>query len=63
MDICLALGGSGISGVAHIGFLDRLEKAGFKVRAITGSSVGGLARAVYAAGYRYSPNEQPRFNA
>ncbi len=55
MDICLALGGGGIKGVAHIGVLDCLEKAGFKVRAIAGSSAGGLAGAVYAAGY--SPME------
>ncbi len=55
MDICLALGGGGIKGVAHIGVLDCLEKAGFKIRAIAGSSAGGLAGAVYAAGY--SPQE------
>jgi NTE family protein len=55
MDICLALGGGGIKGVAHIGVLECLEKAGFRIRAIAGTSAGGLAGAIYAAGY--SPME------
>lgn len=55
MEIILALGGGGIKGVAHIGLLDCLDQAGIKVRAIAGSSIGGLIGAVYAAGY--SPKE------
>lgn len=55
MDICLALGGGGIKGVAHLGVLESLEKAGFTIRAIAGTSAGGLVGAVYAAGY--SPRE------
>ncbi|MBG0788416.1 MAG: patatin-like phospholipase family protein [Anaerolineaceae bacterium] len=51
MDISLALGGGGIRGVAHIGVLRSLEKHGFKVKAIAGTSAGGLVGAVYAAGY------------
>lgn len=55
MDICLALGGGGIKGIAHIGVIDCLEKAGFRIRAIAGTSVGGLVGSVYASGY--SPSE------
>jgi NTE family protein len=55
MDICLALGGGGVRGIAHIGVLDCLEEAGFRIRAIAGTSIGGLIGAVYASGYR--PNE------
>lgn len=51
MDISLALGGGGLRGVAHIGVLRALEKHGFKVKAIAGTSAGGLVGAVYAAGY------------
>ena len=55
MEISLALGGGGIKGAAHIGVLECLEKAGFKIRAIAGTSIGGLIGAVYAAGF--SPKE------
>jgi NTE family protein len=52
VDVCLALGGGGIKGIAHLGVLECLEKAGYTVRAIAGTSAGGLVGAVYAAGYR-----------
>jgi NTE family protein len=51
MDITLALGGGGVRGVAHIGVLRALEKHGFNIKAIAGTSSGGLAGAAYAAGY------------
>lgn len=51
MEISLALGGGGIKGIAHIGVLDCLLKAGVKIRSIAGTSAGGLIGAVYAAGY------------
>jgi NTE family protein len=51
MEISLALGGGGAKGIAHIGVLDCLIKAGFKIRSIAGTSAGGLIGAVYAAGY------------
>ena len=51
MDITIALGGGGVRGVAHLGVLRALEKHGFNVKAIAGTSAGGLAGAVYAAGY------------
>ena len=51
MEITLALGGGGVRGVAHIGVLRALENHGFKIRAIAGTSAGGLIGAVYAAGF------------
>ena len=50
MEISLALGGGGVRGVAHIGVLRALEKHGFEIKAIAGTSAGGLVGAVYAAG-------------
>lgn len=54
MEISVALGGGGIRGVAHIGVLEALENAGFKIRAVAGTSVGGLVGAAYCSGYRLS---------
>jgi NTE family protein len=51
MDILLALGGGGTKGSAHIGVLRVLEREGFKIRAIAGTSAGGIAATVYAAGH------------
>ncbi|MFW5714005.1 MAG: patatin-like phospholipase family protein [Brevefilum sp.] len=51
MKISLALGGGGVRGVAHIGVLRALENHGFRVKAIAGTSAGGLVGAVYAAGF------------
>lgn len=48
--VALALGGGGARGLAHIGVLARLERAGFHVDALAGTSIGGLMAAVYAAG-------------
>jgi NTE family protein len=55
MDISLALGGGGAKGNAHIGVLRRLEKEGYKIRSVAGTSYGGLVAVLYALGY--SPNE------
>lgn len=54
-EIALALGGGGAKGAAHIGVLHRLEREGFQIRALAGTSIGGLVGAVYAAGH--SPQE------
>lgn len=51
MDISLALGGGGIRGVAHIGVLRTLEAHQFNIKAIAGTSAGGMVGAVYSAGY------------
>ena len=55
MDITLALGGGGSKGYAHLGVIRGLEKLGFKIQGIAGTSAGGMAGAVYASGY--SPDE------
>ncbi len=55
MDIALALGGGGSRGYSHIGVLRRLEQEGYRVRAVAGTSAGGVIAALYAAGY--SPDE------
>lgn len=51
MDITLALGGGGAKGNSHIGVLRRLEKEGFQIRAVAGTSFGGIVAVMYAAGY------------
>ncbi len=55
MDISVALGGGGAKGNSHIGVLRQLEKKGFRVKAIAGTSYGGLVAAFYAMGC--SPDE------
>lgn len=46
----LALGGGGARGLAHIGVIKVLEKAGIQIAFLAGSSMGGLVGALYAAG-------------
>ena len=55
MDITLALGGGGAKGHAHIGVIRQLEKEGFRIKGIAGSSFGGLVAVYYALGY--SPDQ------
>src|SRR5512143_3953719 len=55
MDISVALGGGGARGYSHVGVLRRLEKEGYRIRAVAGTSFGGIVAALYAAGY--SPDE------
>lgn len=50
MDISVALGGGGSKGNAHIGVLRRLEQAGYHIRALAGTSFGGIVSVFYAAG-------------
>ncbi len=54
-EIAVALGGGGSKGNAHIGVLRRLEKEGYQIAAVAGTSFGGLVGALYASGY--SPDE------
>jgi NTE family protein len=55
MNITLALGGGGAKGNSHIGVIRRLEKEGFKIEAVAGTSFGGVVAVFYALGY--SPAE------
>lgn len=57
-DIVLALGGGGVKGFAHIGVLRVLEREGYRIRAIAGTSAGGMIGAGYAAGH--SPDDLER---
>jgi NTE family protein len=55
MDVALALGGGGSRGYAHVGVLRKLEAEGLRIRAIAGTSAGGIIAAAYASGR--SPDE------
>jgi NTE family protein len=51
MEITLALGGGGAKGNSHIGVIRRLEKEGFRIKGIAGTSFGGIVAVLYALGY------------
>jgi NTE family protein len=51
----LVLSGGGAKGLAHIGVLKALEENNIPIDYITGTSMGGVVGAMYAAGY--SPKE------
>jgi NTE family protein len=48
--VSLALGSGGARGYAHIGAIEALEKRGYKIQSISGSSMGALVGGFYAAG-------------
>jgi len=48
--VSLVLGSGGARGLAHIGVIHWLEKNGFKIKSISGCSVGALIGGIYAAG-------------
>ncbi len=49
------MSGGGAKGIAHIGVLKALEENHIPIDYITGTSMGGVVGAMYAAGY--SPKE------
>jgi len=49
--IGLTFSGGGAKGLAHIGILKAIDSAGLKVDYITGTSMGAIVGAMYAAGY------------
>lgn len=49
-EVVVALGGGAARGLAHVGVLRELEKAGVRVRAVAGTSIGALVGGSYAAG-------------
>ena len=49
--VAVVLSGGGAKGVAHIGALKVIEKAGLPVDIITGTSMGSLVGGLYAIGY------------
>ncbi len=48
--ISLVLSGGGARGIAHIGVLEELEKQGYKIHSIAGTSMGAVVGGIYAAG-------------
>ncbi len=49
--IGLVLSGGGAKGLAHVGILKAIDKAGLKIDYVTGTSMGAIIAAMYAAGY------------
>lgn len=54
----LALGSGGARGAAHVGVLKVLERAGVRISAIAGSSIGAMVGGAYAAGVPLSRIEE-----
>ncbi len=50
-EIALALSGGGARGLAGVGVLKAFEERGIKVKAIAGTSIGGIIGGLYACGY------------
>ncbi len=48
--VSLVLSGGGARGIAHIGVIEELEKQGFEIVSVTGTSMGALVGGVYALG-------------
>lgn len=51
MKVRLVLGSGGARGMAHIGVIEELEKAGFEIVEVVGCSMGAVVGGVYCAGY------------
>lgn len=48
--VSLVLGSGGARGYAHIGVIEELERAGYTIKSISGSSMGALVGALHACG-------------
>ena len=48
--VALVLSSGGSKGLAHIGVINELEKHGFKISSISGSSIGSVIGGIYAMG-------------
>ncbi len=51
MEIVVALGGGGVKGAAHLGVMRALQRAGFEIKGIAGSSAGAMIGSFIAAGF------------
>ncbi len=49
--VAVVLGGGGAKGVAHIGILKTIEKAGIPIDIVAGTSMGAIVGGLYAIGY------------
>ncbi len=54
-DIAVCLSGGGMRGAVHLGVMQYLQERGFRVRAMSGTSIGALLGSLLAAGH--SPRE------
>jgi len=50
--IFLAMQGGGAKGIAHVGALSSIEKFGYDIRGVSGTSAGSMVAALVAAGYK-----------
>ena len=50
--VAVVLSGGGAKGMAHIGVLKVIERAGIPVDIVTGTSMGSIIGGLYACGYR-----------
>jgi predicted acylesterase/phospholipase RssA len=48
--VSLVLSSGGARGYAHVGVIEALERNGFSVSSVTGSSMGAVVGGIYAAG-------------
>ena len=48
--VSLVLSGGGARGIAHIGVIEELQKQGFEITAVAGTSMGALIGGVFALG-------------
>ncbi len=48
--VALALGGGSVLGAAHVGVIKALEESSAEIKAISGTSAGGIVAALYAFG-------------
>jgi NTE family protein len=48
--IALVLSGGGARGIAHIGVIEEIQKRGYEITSIAGTSMGALVGGMYAAG-------------
>nr|WP_299205737.1 patatin-like phospholipase family protein [uncultured Brumimicrobium sp.] len=48
--VSLVLSGGGARGLAHIGVIEELERRGYEIHSISGTSMGAVVGAVYATG-------------
>ena len=48
--VSLVLGSGGARGYAHIGAIEEIERRGYEIVSVSGSSMGALVGGMYAAG-------------
>ena len=62
LKVGLILSGGGAKGIAHIGVLKEIERAGVRIDCIGGTSMGAIVGGLYACGYTASQLEEMLLN-